>query len=101
MGYRILSMDGGGSWALIEVRAGAFDVMRAMGHFMGGFFLVFSFFKLLNLSGFADAYRTYDVLAKVWPGSMTGVRMSGTGASVPGFLPCPSGRLPPSISSFT
>ena len=32
--------------------------------FMGGFFLVFSFFKLLDLSGFAKSFRMYDVLAK-------------------------------------
>ncbi len=31
---------------------------------MGGFFLVFSFFKLLNLDGFADSYAMYDVVAK-------------------------------------
>ena len=33
---------------------------------MGGFFLVFSFFKLLNLRGFADSYSMYDILAKRW-----------------------------------
>ncbi|HYD01780.1 MAG TPA: heavy-metal-associated domain-containing protein [Phycisphaerales bacterium] len=32
--------------------------------FMAGFFLVFSFFKLLDLRGFADAYQGYDVLAR-------------------------------------
>ncbi len=31
--------------------------------FMAGFFLVFSFFKLLNLSGFVQAYRGYDLIA--------------------------------------
>lgn len=31
---------------------------------MAGFFLVFSFFKLLNLSGFADSYSMYDIVAK-------------------------------------
>ena len=41
-----------------------FNWMRAMGHFMGGFFLAFSFFKLLDLAGFADAFQSYDVLAK-------------------------------------
>ena len=41
--------------------------MRAMGHFMAGFFLVFSFFKLLDLRAFADAYGTYDVVAAKWP----------------------------------
>lgn len=56
-----------GVTALIEVRAGAFDAVRAMQSFMAGFFLVFSFFKLLNLRAFADAYSAYDVLAKRWP----------------------------------
>ncbi len=35
--------------------------------FMAGFFLVFSFFKLLNLRGFAAAYQGYDVVAQAWP----------------------------------
>lgn len=43
-----------------------FLVMRWMNHFMAGFFLVFSFFKLLDLNGFADNYSTYDVVAKKW-----------------------------------
>jgi len=30
--------------------------MQAMRHFMAGFFLVFSFFKMLNLKGFARSY---------------------------------------------
>jgi cation transport ATPase len=34
-----------------------------MNSFMAGFFLVFSFFKLLNLKGFAESYAMYDVLA--------------------------------------
>ncbi len=38
-----------------------------MNHFMAGFFLVFSFFKLLDLRGFADAYRSYDVVARKLP----------------------------------
>jgi copper chaperone CopZ len=39
-----------------------------MNTFMAGFFLVFSAFKLLNIQGFADAYATYDLLAKRWHG---------------------------------
>jgi hypothetical protein len=31
---------------------------------MGRFFVAFSFFKLLSLRGFVDAYRTYDVVAR-------------------------------------
>jgi copper chaperone CopZ len=34
-----------------------------MNDFMAGFFLVFSFFKLLSLSAFAQAYRGYDLIA--------------------------------------
>ena len=41
-----------------------FSWMEWMRHFMAGFFLVFSFFKLLNLSGFADSYSMYDIVAK-------------------------------------
>ena len=37
-----------------------------MNDFMAGFFLVFSFFKLLDLRGFADAYRSYDIVARAW-----------------------------------
>ncbi len=50
--------------ALGEITAGRFDWVRAMANFMGGFFLAFSFFKLLDLRGFADAYAGYDVLAR-------------------------------------
>ena len=53
---------------LVSVIAGStvlgFDEMIAMRVFMAGFFLVFSFFKLLNLDGFADSYAMYDVVAR-------------------------------------
>jgi hypothetical protein len=52
---------------LMEWRAGGFDWMRAMGHFMAGFFLVFSFFKLLAVRAFANSYAGYDVVAARWP----------------------------------
>ena len=42
--------------------------MEAMQHFMAGFFLVFSFFKLLNLKGFAESYIMYDVVIGIDPG---------------------------------
>lgn len=47
---------------------GDFIWMRWMNHFMAGFFLVFSFFKLLNLKGFAESYSMYDIVAKRWNG---------------------------------
>lgn len=53
--------------ALVEVRAGTIIWSRAMANFMGAFFLAFSFFKLLDLQGFADNYRSYDVVAKRVP----------------------------------
>lgn len=40
----------------------------AMNNFMAGFFLVFAFFKLLDLRGFADSYSSYDLLAGKWYG---------------------------------
>lgn len=49
---------------LVEITAGSFEWMRAMGNFMGGFFLAFSFFKLLDLQGFVDSFQSYDVLAR-------------------------------------
>ncbi len=52
---------------LIQFSNKAFDLMQWMRHFMAGFFLVFSFFKLLNLKGFAESYAMYDVLAKRIP----------------------------------
>ncbi len=39
-----------------------------MNQFMAGFFLIFSAFKLLDLSGFAEGYSTYDLLAQRWHG---------------------------------
>lgn len=51
---------------LIEWVQGGFAWMRWMNHFMAGFFLVFSFFKLLNLKGFAESYSMYDIVAKKW-----------------------------------
>ena len=53
---------------LIEAAGGRFEWMAWMGNFMAGFFLVFSFFKLLNLRGFAQSYSMYDVIAKRWKG---------------------------------
>jgi cation transport ATPase len=41
--------------------------MQWMRNFMAGFFLVFSFFKFLDLKGFAESYVMYDVLAKRIP----------------------------------
>ncbi len=50
--------------ASILFASGTWDWMLAMRLFMGGFFIAFSFFKMLDLQGFADAYRGYDLIAK-------------------------------------
>ena len=41
-----------------------FHWMQAMNIFMAGFFLTFSFFKMLDLNGFAESYSMYDIVAK-------------------------------------
>ncbi len=48
--------------------ASGVSVEETMHYFMAGFFLVFSFFKLLNINAFADAYAGYDLLARRWRG---------------------------------
>ena len=48
----------------VEVVNGSFELHRFMPNFMAGFFLVFSFFKMLDLNGFASSYSMYDLLAK-------------------------------------
>lgn len=53
---------------LSEWSTGGFEPMRAMRHFMAGFFLVFSFFKLLDVPSFAMSYSSYDIVARNWLG---------------------------------
>lgn len=43
------------------------NTSEAMMDFMGLFYLVFSFFKFLDLKGFPDSFRMYDPLAKRIP----------------------------------
>lgn len=43
------------------------NVGNAMLDFMGLFYIVFSFFKFLDLKGFPDSFRMYDPLAKRIP----------------------------------
>ncbi len=43
-----------------------FHWMKGMRIFMAGFFLTFSFFKLLDIKGFAESYSMYDIIAKKW-----------------------------------
>lgn len=43
-----------------------FDANLWMRHFMGGFFIVFSFFKFLDIKGFQKNFSGYDIVAKNW-----------------------------------
>lgn len=52
---------------LIQFKNNYFNWSEWMNHFMASFFIVFSFFKILNLKGFADSYKMYDILAKKVP----------------------------------
>ena len=58
--------------ALVSVLAQApfgdgLDGMLWMRHFMAGFFIVFAGFKLLDVRGFSESYRMYDLVAQRWP----------------------------------
>jgi len=52
--------------ALSQYPFNEFSGMLWMRHFMAGFFIVFAFFKLLNLQGFANSYKMYDIVAAKW-----------------------------------
>jgi cation transport ATPase len=57
-----------GITVLIEMSNGQFSLNNWMANFMAGFFLTFSFFKMLDLKGFAESYSTYDIIATKWMG---------------------------------
>jgi len=52
---------------LAQLQNQHFNIMQWMRHFMAGFFIVFSFFKMLNVKGFSESYVMYDVIAKRFP----------------------------------
>jgi copper chaperone CopZ len=62
VGYILLTTAG------LLMTMGSWDPALAMRLFMAGFFIAFSFFKLLDLAGFASAFRGYDVVARAVPG---------------------------------
>ncbi|WP_316807499.1 heavy-metal-associated domain-containing protein [Pedobacter agri] len=49
---------------LVSWQDGSINTMTFMRVFMAGFFLTFSFFKMLNLKAFAESYAMYDIVAK-------------------------------------
>ncbi len=56
-----------GTTVLIAAATDNWSAMTMMRHFMAGFFIVFSFFKLLDLPGFVNAYFSYDLIARAMP----------------------------------
>lgn len=57
----------GGVSLFTSLHEGNIVWMVFMNTFMAGFFLVFSFFKFLDLKGFASSYTMYDIVAKRIP----------------------------------
>ncbi len=58
----------GVQWGQANGSIQAITLHDTMRYFMAGFFIVFSFFKLLDLRAFANAYAGYDLLAARWHG---------------------------------
>lgn len=54
--------------AISQFPFATFSIMLWMRYFMAGFFIVFAFFKLLNIQGFANSYKMYDIVAAKWNG---------------------------------
>lgn len=53
--------------AFVLMNYKAFDLAEFMPDFMGLFYIVFSFFKFLDLKGFTQSFKMYDPLAKAFP----------------------------------
>jgi cation transport ATPase len=53
--------------SIVSYHHETFHGMQFMNVFMAGFFLVFSFFKFLDLKGFAQSYAMYDIVARKIP----------------------------------
>jgi len=49
---------------IAAIQQNTFNWMHGMNVFMAGFFLTFSFFKMLDLKGFAESYSMYDIVAR-------------------------------------
>jgi hypothetical protein len=51
---------------LASIKNGELRPMVLMRIFMAGFFISFSYFKLINLNAFANSYAKYDIIAKLF-----------------------------------
>ncbi|MES2330618.1 MAG: MauE/DoxX family redox-associated membrane protein [Bacteroidota bacterium] len=83
---------------------GKSDIWVTMRVFMAGFFLVFSFFKFLDLGGFADSYSMYDIVAKkfrAWGYIYPFVELGLGLAFVTGFKPIPMNYITLAVMSVS
>ena len=53
--------------AIVLIHWSEWNMTVMMYDFMGTFFMVFSFFKLLDIKGFQASFKMYDPLAAAWP----------------------------------
>ena len=51
----------------LQLPSGRFDFNSWMMDYMGIFFVLFSFLKLLNVTGFSNTFKEYDIIAKYIP----------------------------------
>lgn len=51
---------------LNQIKNETFNINEWMNHFMAGFFLTFSFFKIINIKSFAESFSSYDLIANKW-----------------------------------
>lgn len=50
----------------ITAQLTSYTLSNLLSYSMGYFFIVFSLFKMINLSGFAMGYHEYDIISKHW-----------------------------------
>jgi len=52
--------------SVLTAQLTSFTVGNLFSYVMGYFFIVFSLFKMINISGFAMGYHEYDIISKRW-----------------------------------
>ena len=52
----------------LQVSKDNFELNEWMISFMGIFFLIFSFLKLIDVKGFSGSFKKYDLISKIMPG---------------------------------
>jgi copper chaperone CopZ len=55
-----------GGTIFIAIMTNDFSSYSLMRNFMGGFFILFSLFKIIDLHGFVEGFQSYDLLAQKW-----------------------------------